>query len=155
MKKFIVKLIATGVFSGYCRPFSGTWGTIPAWLIAYFLIKDNHILMAITIIVTFILSVWSATEAEKLFGHDAKKIVIDEWVGMFVTIIFVPYSLTNYVIAFIAFRGFDVVKIPPAAQFERLPRGWGVTMDDIFAGIYANVFTQGVIYLMRYLEIGQ
>ena len=154
MKDFIVKLVATGLFSGYGRPFSGTWGTIPAWLIAYFLIKDNPLIMGGVIVITFILSVWSATEAEKLFGHDAKKIVIDEWAGMFVTLILVPYSLTNYVIAFIAFRAFDVVKIPPAAQFERLPRGWGVTMDDIFAGIYANIFTQGVIYLIKYTGIG-
>lgn len=59
-----------------------------------------------------------------------------------------PYSLTNYAIAFIAFRAFDVVKIPPARQCERLPGGWGVTMDDVVAGIQANLFTQLVIWIM-------
>jgi phosphatidylglycerophosphatase A len=73
--------------------------------------------------------------------------VIDEWAGMFVALLFVPVTLTNYLIAFVAFRAFDVIKLPPAAQSERLPIGWGVTMDDIVAGIQANVFTQIVIWI--------
>lgn len=68
---------------------------------------------------------------------------------MFVALLFVPYSLINYVIAFFAFRFFDVVKIPPARQLERLPGGWGVTMDDIAAGIHANLATQLAIYILN------
>ncbi|MCK4573580.1 MAG: phosphatidylglycerophosphatase A [candidate division Zixibacteria bacterium] len=148
MKQHLVRFTATGAFSGYLRPYSGTWGTIPAWLIAYYLVRgDNLILIAIAV-ATFLVSVWSSDEAEQIFGHDAKRIVIDEWAGMFVTLLFVPFSLTNYIIAFVAFRGFDVVKLWPAARFEKLPGGWGVTMDDIAAGVHANLFTQGVIWLL-------
>ena len=68
---------------------------------------------------------------------------------MFVALLFVPYSLINYVIAFFAFRFFDVVKIPPARQLERLRGGWGVTMDDIAAGIHANLATQLAIYILN------
>ena len=144
--KHLVTVIATGLYSGYIKPFPGTWGTIPAWLIAFFLIKDNPLILAIATVAAFALSVWSAGEAEKLFGHDARKIVMDEWAGMFVSLLFVPFSLLNYGIAFVAFRAFDVIKLPPAAQFERLPRGWGVTMDDIAAGVYANLLTQMIIW---------
>ncbi|MEW6412768.1 MAG: phosphatidylglycerophosphatase A [Candidatus Zixiibacteriota bacterium] len=144
--KHLVTMIATGLYSGYIKPFPGTWGTIPAWLIAFFLIKDNPLILAIATVAAFALSVWSAGEAEKLFGHDARKIVMDEWAGMFVSLLFVPFSLLNYGIAFVAFRAFDVIKLPPAAQFERLPRGWGVTMDDIAAGVYANLLTQMIIW---------
>ncbi|HKK20104.1 MAG TPA: phosphatidylglycerophosphatase A [candidate division Zixibacteria bacterium] len=145
MRDFITKLIATGLFSGCGKPFPGTWGTIPAWLIAFFFIKDNLPVMGVVTVVTIIISIWSATEAEKLFGHDAKKIVIDEWAGMFITLLLVPYSLTAYAIGFVAFRAFDVVKVPPAAQLEGLPKGWGVTMDDVMAGIYANIATQLIV----------
>ena len=147
-KKFVI-FVATGCYSGFLKPFAGTWGTIPAWLIAFFFIKDDLMLLAIVTAVTFLVSVWSAGEAEIYFGHDARKIVIDEWAGMFVSLLFIPFSLLNYTIAFFAFRAFDVVKIPPARQCEKLSGGWGVTMDDIVAGIHANLFTQLVIYLMK------
>jgi phosphatidylglycerophosphatase A len=146
LKEHLAKLIATGLYSGFGRPFPGTWGTIPAWLIGYFLIKDNlPVLMAATL-VTFGLSVWSAGVAEKFYGHDARKIVIDEWAGMLLTFWLIPLSLTNYAIAFFAFRFFDVVKIPPATQCERLPGGWGITMDDMVAGAQACLVTHGIIW---------
>ena len=147
MKDNIARIISTGLYSGYLRPFPGTWGTIPAWLIAYYLIGGEQMILVAVTIATFAASVWTSGAAEKMFGHDARKIVIDEWAGMFVTVLFVPCSLTNYALGFAAFRFFDVVKIPPARQFERLPGGWGVTMDDIAAGIQANLTIQIVVYL--------
>jgi len=139
MRELFIKGVATGLFSGYMQPFPGTWGTIPAWLIAFFLIGDNPAILVVVTIVTFFISVWFAGQAENLLGHDARKIVIDEWAGMFVALLFVPFSLGTYVLAFFVFRLYDVVKPAPTAQLEQLPRGWGVTMDDIAAGIYANI----------------
>ena len=154
MRSTIIKLIATGLGSGYCRPFPGTWGSIPAWLIAFFLVRGNTPILLGVLAVCFVASVWAAGEAEKLFGHDARKIVIDEWAGMFITLAFMPHTWEHYIAAFVAFRFFDVVKIPPAAQSERLPGGWGVTMDDIVAGVQANLATQLVmIVLSRYLNV--
>jgi phosphatidylglycerophosphatase A len=146
MKDNLVKLVATGIYSGFMKPYPGTWGTMPAWLIAYFLIGDNTPALIGITIVSIIVSVWAASEAEKVFGHDARKIVIDEWAGMFISLLFLPYTLSVYVLAFLAFRFFDVVKLPPAAQAERLPRGWGVTMDDVVAGIYANLAVRLVLF---------
>jgi len=148
MKKNLIKLIASGLYSGYSPIVPGTTGTVPAWLIAYFLIGGNQLILFITFVVTFWVSVWSATLAENIYGHDAKKIVMDEWAGMFLTFMFVPFSLINYLIAFVAFRVFDVLKIPPASQAEQLPKGWGVTMDDIVAGVQACFCTNLIIFLM-------
>ncbi len=153
MKKFFALLTATGLYSGYLRPFSGTWGTIPAWLIGYYFIQGDNLWMIAATLIAFVLSVWSAGEAEKYFGHDGKSIVIDEWAGMFVTFLFLPFSLVSYGIAFVAFRVFDVAKFYPAAQFEKLPGGWGVTMDDIAAGVHANIFTQLVLFALTYYGI--
>lgn len=146
MKDFLVKLTATGLYSGLMRPFPGTWGTIPAWLIAWFVLRDDQTLLIIVTAVTLGLSVWAATEAERLYGHDARKIVIDEWAGMFVALLFVPPSLDYYVAAFFLFRALDVVKIFPARQLEALPRGWGITADDIAAGLQTNIILQIMIY---------
>lgn len=153
MKDHIVRLVATGLYSGYGWPYPGTWGTGPAWLIAYFLIGGDQRLLIGAVVLSTVLSVWAAGEAEKMFGHDARKIVIDEWAGMFVTLLFVPFSFQNYLIAFVMFRAFDVVKIPPARNAEKLPGGWGVTMDDIVAGVQACAATHLIIYgLETYLK---
>lgn len=151
MKRTFVKLVASGFYTGYSPLVPGTTGTVPAWLIAWFLIGGNQVALGIASVIMFFVSVWSATEAEKIYGHDAKKIVADEWIGMFLTLLFVPYSLVNYGIGFVAFRVFDVIKIPPAAQAERMPRGWGVTMDDVVAAVQANIATQVIIWaIARY-----
>ncbi len=147
MKDSLVKFLATGLYSGFLKPYPGTWGTIPAWLIAFYFLRGDTVGLVVAIVVSFFASVWLSGEAEKTFGHDARVIVIDEWLGMFVTLLFVPYSLVNYALAFVAFRAFDVFKIWPARQLERLPGGWGITMDDLVAGIQANLFVQIVIYL--------
>ena len=148
MKKGLIIFLATGIYSGFFPIVAGTVGTIPAWLIAYFLIGGNQLVLGILTAVTFVLAIWSAGEAEKMYGHDAKKIVIDEWAGMFLTLLFIPFSLANYLIAFFAFRFFDVAKVPPASQAERLRGGWGITLDDIIAGIYANILTRVIIYFI-------
>jgi phosphatidylglycerophosphatase A len=145
MKDALVRIIATGFYSGYGRPFPGTWGTIPACLLAYFLVGGNQALLSVIALGALVLSVWASGQAERVYGHDARKIVIDEWAGMFIALILVPYSLTNYAVAFVLFRVFDVIKLPPAKQAERLPGGWGVTMDDVVAGVQANVATHLVI----------
>lgn len=153
MKRIVIKMIASGFYSGYSPLIPGTTGTIPAWLIAYYLIAGNLPVLIVATVVTTAISIWVAGEAEEFFGHDAKKIVMDEWVGMFISIILVPFSLTNYTIAFVFFRIFDVIKLPPAAQAERLPRGWGVTMDDVVAGIQANLATQVAIFAIAYFGL--
>ena len=146
-------MLATGFWSGYFPITPGTFGSIPPWLIAYFLIQDNQLWLTIAASAATIVSVWSAGEAEKELGHDARKIVIDEWAGMFITLLFVPYSLINYAIAFFVFRALDVVKIYPARLSEQLPAGWGVTMDDVVAGVQSNLVTHLIIWLINWSSI--
>ncbi len=150
----LIRAVATGGFTGYWPLWPGTAGTIPAWLIAYFLIGGNTAVLAAVALGTVVISVWAAGRAETMFGHDARKIVIDEWAGMFLALLLVPFSATNYLIAFFAFRAFDVIKLAPAAQAEKLPGGWGVTMDDVVAGIQANLATQLAVLVLARLNIG-
>ncbi len=150
--KALAKIVATGLYSGYFPIVPGTIGTIPAWIIAWFLLGQDQVLLIVATVITCILSVWSAGKAEELFGHDAKKIVIDEWAGMFISVLFLPYRLDVYIAAFVFFRFYDVIKPYPADKCESAPGGWGVTLDDVFAGIYANLTCWVCIIVLTKLQ---
>ena len=84
------------------------------------------------------LGIWVAGEAEQLFGEkDAAPIVIDEIAGMLLTYCAVPVAWLPLVIGFLAFRLFDIYK--PLPQLESLPGGWGIMLDNLFAGLLAQV----------------
>ncbi|PWB68714.1 phosphatidylglycerophosphatase A [candidate division GN15 bacterium] len=148
MPVWLTRILATGLYTGLSPSIPGTTGTVPAWLLLWFLLPQNWVVQTIVLIVILGISVWLATEAEGIFGHDSKKIVIDEWAGMMVAVLFLPHTLTAYLLAFGAFRLFDVVKLWPAAQLERLPSGWGVTMDDVAAGVQANILVRIIILII-------
>jgi phosphatidylglycerophosphatase A len=155
-KAQLVKLFASGLYSGLSPTIPGTTGTLPALVLAWFVgMKGDNWMIVATVLMT-IASVWLATEAEELFGHDSKKIVIDEWAGMFIALLFVPHVWTSYLLAFGAFRLLDGIKILGAAEVEKLPRGWGVTADDVVAGIQANLLTQLFVWVFPTIfAIGQ
>lgn len=94
-----------------------------------------------TVVAFTFLAFYASEEAEKIFQEkDSSRIVIDEWTGflwaMFLVFPTVPHLLGGFVL----FRFFDIVKIFPANFFQkRLPGGYGVVMDDVAAGIYANI----------------
>lgn len=128
----------------------GTTTSLVTMVIIWFLIPSSfHILLAISIVLFFI-SVWSATVGEKIFEkEDASRIVIDEVTGMVISLVSVPIGIKPYVGAFLLFRFFDIVKPPPARSMERLKGGWGVTLDDVIAGIYANLSLHVILFLIN------
>jgi phosphatidylglycerophosphatase A len=85
---------------------------------------------------------------------DPSIVVIDEIVGMWITMLWLPKSLPVLVAGFLAFRAFDIVKPYPARQVERIPHGWGIMLDDVFAGIYALATTHVIVYLLNLFTPG-
>ena len=148
MPAWLTRLLATGFYTGLSPSIPGTTGTVPAWILLWFFLPSDVITQVVVLIAIIAVSVWLASTAEGIFGHDSKKIVIDEWAGMMVAVLFLPHTLTAYLLAFGAFRLFDVIKLWPAAQLEKLPSGWGVTMDDVAAGVQANIFVQIIILII-------
>jgi phosphatidylglycerophosphatase A len=88
---------------------------------------------------------------ERSFGEDPSIVVIDEIVGMWISLLFLPRSIATVLAAFLFFRAFDIIKPPPARQLERLKGGWGVMLDDAAAGVYANVAVQLLCFLFPQL----
>lgn len=87
--------------------------------------------------------------AEKtLQSHDDPRIVVDEWIGAWIAMWTLPqYFCLEVILAFFLFRVFDVIKGPWGHALQRLPGGFGVVLDDVMAGIMANVIVRIVIHL--------
>jgi phosphatidylglycerophosphatase A len=94
--------------------------------------------LAAALLALFAAGVWAAGEAETFFGRtDPGQVVIDEVVGQMLTFLVIPQATWKWLVGgFLLFRTFDIVKPFPARQAERIPRGWGIMLDDVIAGVY-------------------
>ncbi len=153
------KLLVSGFGTGWLPVAPGSWGSAAVaatWLaICWGSHADERLLtgaMAGVIVVFSAVCVGLGRFAEKAYGRkDPSQMVADEWAGQALTLLCLPVGvgLGQHAIvagvAFLSFRVFDIVKPPPARQFEALPAGWGMLLDDLMAGVYANVVCQVVL----------
>jgi phosphatidylglycerophosphatase A len=142
--------VATCAHVGYAPVAPGTFGSLLA-LVLYYLIRRQQStaieLGAIAVIV--IIGLWSATEAEHHFGGiDPGPVVIDEVVGMLITLALHPVNIRGAIVGFFIFRVLDIIKPWPARRLELLPGGFGVVLDDVMAGVYGNVIVWGLVSLL-------
>jgi phosphatidylglycerophosphatase A len=98
--------------------------------------------------VIMVLGVWSAGKVEAAWGKDSSKVVIDEVAGMCISLLAVPVRWQYILIGLVLFRAFDIAKPLFIRRLEKLNGGWGVMLDDVLAGIYANLLLQ-IIVLMK------
>jgi phosphatidylglycerophosphatase A len=137
---------------GYCGYFPIAPGTVgsAAGLVVYLLVwwAQSPLFEAAVILVLFATGVWAGTTSERYFGGiDPGPIVLDEVVGMLITLAFIPVGMTGALIGFLLFRLFDVLKPFPAGRFEKLHGGLGVMADDAMAAIYANLALRLVLWV--------
>jgi phosphatidylglycerophosphatase A len=110
-----------------------------------------NLILAGGILVYGALCVWLGKWATDYYGRkDPGACVLDEGAGICLTALFVPIyqgprELWALLAVFVSFRIFDIVKLSPAKQLERLPYGWGILLDDLAAAVYANVLCQVVM----------
>ena len=139
--------VATCGYLGYAPIAPGTFGSA-AGLAVFFAVRATGSIGVelATIVVLFLLGIWSGTIAEHHFGGiDPGPVVLDEVVGMLITLAFLPVNLTGAIVGFLLFRVLDVVKPWPSARFEKLPGGLGVMADDGMAALYGNVMMWGLL----------
>ena len=138
--RFISNLIATGFYVGYVPLLPGTMGSLLGAFL-YWLLPNSTAPSFLTVIAAlFFVGAWASTEVEKQTEtRDNQKIVIDEVVGVLITLALFEKELIWMGVGFILFRVFDIIKLFPANYSERLPGGWGVMMDDVVAGVYGAV----------------
>jgi phosphatidylglycerophosphatase A len=142
-------LIASFGYTGYSPVAPGTAGSAAAVLL-YVLVRwsASPVVEGVTLVAVAIVGTWSASIAERHFGTtDPGQIVIDEVLGMLVTLAFMPLTWTGVVVGFFVFRALDIVKPFPANAAERLHGGLGVMADDAMAGVYGNIIMRALLWL--------
>ncbi|MGC9315426.1 MAG: phosphatidylglycerophosphatase A family protein [bacterium] len=131
------KLLASFFGTGFSPVAPGTVGSLAAFVILWFL-PTSHWIFWLAIIAVTLAGVLISKKASEYWGPDPSKTVIDEVAGCMISVLLVPKSISLWILAFLAFRAYDILKPPPARTAEkRLPHGWGIMFDDVVAGIYA------------------
>ncbi len=136
---------ATACGIGYVPFAPGTFGSL-AGLALWAVFPRSMIGQFAAILALFAIGVWSAGRAERHFhASDPGPVVIDEVMGMLITLFVNPVGPAGAIFALLLFRGFDVVKPPPARALERLHGGLGVMADDAMAAVYANLTLRAIM----------
>ncbi len=153
MKHKVAYFIASCAYAGYFPFAPGTVGsavgvlvdrllraTVPVW-------TQGLVIVALTIV-----GIVAADIVEKDTHEDPSLVVLDELVGMLLSVFLLPLSLVGLVMGFLIFRIFDIVKPFPCRQSERLPGGLGIMADDVIAGLYTNIVLRliGVLWPVLY-----
>ncbi|MEI8349210.1 MAG: phosphatidylglycerophosphatase A [Candidatus Omnitrophota bacterium] len=132
-------VIITSLFGvGFAPLFGGTLASVVA--VAVFLLVKSQFYFSLITVFSIILAFALSGHAEKIWDEkDSKKIVIDDFCGMLVSLLFIPYDMRMVACGFVVFRLFDAFKVPPIDRIENLKGAAGVVGDDIAAGLYTLV----------------
>ncbi|WP_315568018.1 phosphatidylglycerophosphatase A [Haemophilus parahaemolyticus] len=139
-----VHFLAIGFGSGLLKPAPGTWGTLAGLMLAILLwnITQSNLFFIFLAVISFIFGCYLCQKTSNDLGvHDDGRIVWDEIVAIFLMFAFLPeYNLFTYILTFISFRIFDILKPYPIRYFdEKLESGLGIMVDDILAAIFALI----------------
>jgi phosphatidylglycerophosphatase A len=135
--------IASGGGAGYSPVAPGTAGSLVAAVGLWF-IPFTRLWLAVALVFVTALGFWASHRVEIVLGRkDPGLIVIDEFAGMMLSVLFLPRTPAVFVSAFFLFRLFDIWKPFPARESQALWGGFGVMVDDLIAGLYALVLLLG------------
>lgn len=136
----VAEVVATAFGAGYFPFAPGTAGSMVGLALFWPLQRAPLLVqVAVTVAVYFVAVAASTRFARRLAIKDPGAVVVDEVVGMWISLLFLPFTPAVAAAGFVLFRALDVFKPWPARQFESLPGGWGIMTDDVMAGIYANL----------------
>ncbi|SVD29845.1 uncharacterized protein METZ01_LOCUS382699 [marine metagenome] len=138
------RVIATCFYLGKLPYAPGSAGSLGA-LILWFFLPLDFLIHSIMILILFIVGVYSSKKVEEeLETDDPSEIVIDEVVGMGISLFMLPHSVILYFLAFCIFRVFDIFKPSFIFHVQNLPGGWGVMLDDVLAGVFTLTIITGL-----------
>jgi phosphatidylglycerophosphatase A len=136
----VAAAVATGFGSGYSPIAPGTAGSFVGLLLYWPLCRLPVAAQLGIVALGFLVGTAAAAAVARRLGvEDPGIVVVDEVVGMWVSLLFLPFTTFTAALGFVLFRVMDVVKPYPARQLEDLPGGWGIMSDDLMAGLYTNL----------------
>ncbi len=140
-------MFGSGFFTGYIPYASGTFGSLAALIIYYIPGFEKPFILIPAIIIFTFYGIYLGGKFESLYGKDPAECTIDEVVGMWISLLFLPKMLYISLAAFLIWRVMDIVKPFPARRLERLNGAWGIMMDDIAAGIYSFIIVHLILLI--------
>ena len=134
-------LIATFFYIGHLPKAPGTWGSLAALPLIWYLWQLPFWFAFFLLLLCIALGIWASDYYCRLTKqHDNQKIVIDEVLGMGVASMFTPPDYVSYLLVFMLFRFFDIFKPFPIKMIDsRVKGGVGVVLDDVLAGLYVAI----------------
>jgi phosphatidylglycerophosphatase A len=137
MKRRLAYVLAIWFGCGRVPKMPGTAGTLGAIPLYYLLAQGGVLAVAVGAIVVTLVGVWAASEVVRKTGlKDPQIVCIDEVAGVLITLVAAPFNWKGMLASVVLFRVFDQCKPWPARRAEKLREGWGVVMDDVFAGLW-------------------
>jgi phosphatidylglycerophosphatase A len=145
---FFEKLIGSGLYSGYSPVASGTAASMVALLI-YSIPGFEQLYIIVPVSILFLLyGIPLGSKFEKIYGKDSKQCTIDEFVGMWISLIALPKTMEIAITTFFIWRVLDIIKPPPARKLEKINGGIGIMIDDVVSAIYTLLIMHVVVYLV-------
>ena len=142
------RLVATFFYLGKLPFAPGTWGS-PGALLLWLLLPVAFSIHLSIIVILFVLGVYSSNKMAKyLDDHDPSEVVIDEVVGMGISLFMLPHSFGLYLLAFILFRIIDILKPSFIYRIQNLSGGWGIMLDDVLAGLFTFILVNGFAIIL-------
>ena len=135
----VVKAFGSGLFSGYSPIASGTVGTLVGLALYAIPGFETPPVILTLLFAVFVLGIKAAAIMEKRYGHDPAEVTIDEVLGIWVSLVFLPKGIIIAIAGFFVFRIMDIIKPWPARTFDKIKGGFGIMMDDAVAGLYTNI----------------
>jgi phosphatidylglycerophosphatase A len=136
-----VHILAFGLGTGLAPYAPGTVGSLLGVLLAWLTLDLGLIAQIGVAIGLSVAGIWICGESARRLGiHDHGGIVWDEIAGMYVTLLVAPFTLSAWILGFLLFRAFDIVKPWPIRDLDhRLGGGLGIMLDDLVAALYAAI----------------
>ena len=142
------RFVATFFYLGKLPFAPGSWGSLGA-LLLWLLLPVTFSVHLSALMIIFILGVYSSNKMAKyLNNHDPSEVVIDEAVGMGISLFMLPHSFGLYLLAFILFRIFDIFKPLFIYRIQNLSGGWGIMLDDVLAGLFTFALVNGIAIIL-------
>ena len=140
-------LICTSFGIGYLTKFPGTLASFII-LFPFWILKESFNYYSIVLLLSifiFLSFYFVSQEIKKLEDKDPKHIIIDEYIGQAIALMFCDEKIIHYILAFLLFRLFDIIKPFPISYFDKLKNAFGLIMDDILAGFFAGIIIYVII----------
>ncbi len=140
--KFLLRLIGSGLGTGYIPLAPGTFGSVVGlafWLLLPPLSGWQQIVL---VGAAFFAGVPICSQMEAEYGHDPRQATFDEVVGQWAALVLVPRTFGYFAASFLIFRALDIWKPFPAHRSQKLPGGWGIMADDLIVGVYTCLLLQ-------------